>query len=36
MFASELKSVLASGLVAAELDYEAIDAFLTLGFIPGP
>jgi asparagine synthase (glutamine-hydrolysing) len=36
VFGSELKSVLASGLVDPELDYEAIDAFLTLGFIPGP
>ncbi len=36
VFASELKSVLASGLVDAELDYDAIDAFLTLGFVPGP
>jgi asparagine synthase (glutamine-hydrolysing) len=36
VFASELKSLLASGLVGTELDYEAIDAFLTLGFVPGP
>jgi asparagine synthase (glutamine-hydrolysing) len=36
VFASELKSLLASGLVEPELDYEAIDAFLTLGFFPGP
>jgi asparagine synthase (glutamine-hydrolysing) len=36
VFASELKSVLASGLVAPELDYEGIDAFLRLGFFPGP
>jgi asparagine synthase (glutamine-hydrolysing) len=36
VFASELKSLLASGLVDVELDYEAIDAFLTLGFVPGP
>lgn len=36
VFASELKSVLASGLVGAELDYEAIEAFLTFGFFPGP
>ena len=36
VFASELKSVLASGLVGAELDYEAIDAYLTFGFVPGP
>ena len=36
VFASELKSLLASGLVGDELDYEAIDAFLTFGFFPGP
>ena len=36
VFGSELKSVLASGLVPTDLDYEAIDAFLTLGFVPGP
>jgi asparagine synthase (glutamine-hydrolysing) len=36
LFASELKGLLASGLIAPELDYGAIDAYLTLGFIPGP
>jgi asparagine synthase (glutamine-hydrolysing) len=36
VFASELKSLLASGLVSDELDYEAIDSFLTFGFFPGP
>ena len=36
VFASELKSLLASGLVDTELDYEAIDMLLTLGFVPGP
>jgi asparagine synthase (glutamine-hydrolysing) len=36
VFASELKSLLASGLVSTDLDYEAIDAYLTLGFVPGP
>jgi asparagine synthase (glutamine-hydrolysing) len=36
VFASELKSLLASGLVDAELDYDAIDAYLTLGFFPYP
>ena len=36
VFASELKSLLASGLVEPELDYEAIDAYLTLGFFPAP
>lgn len=34
VFASELKSLLASGLVDPELDYDALDAYLTLGFIP--
>ena len=36
VFASELKSLLASGLVPSDLDYEAIDAYLTLGFFPAP
>jgi asparagine synthase (glutamine-hydrolysing) len=36
VFGSELKSVLASGLVPVDLDYEAIDALLTLGYVPGP
>jgi asparagine synthase (glutamine-hydrolysing) len=36
VFASELKSVLASGLVPTELDYDAIDAYLSFGFVPGP
>ena len=36
VFASELKSLLASGLVGVDLDYEAIEAFLTLGYVPGP
>src|SRR5918997_2906694 len=36
LFASELKSLLASGLVGTELDYEAIDAYLTFGFFSGP
>jgi asparagine synthase (glutamine-hydrolysing) len=36
VFASELKSLLASGLIEAELDYEAIDAYLTFSFFPGP
>ena len=36
VFASELKSLLASGLVQPELDLEAIDAYLALGFVPGP
>jgi asparagine synthase (glutamine-hydrolysing) len=36
VFGSELKSVLASGLVDGALDFEAIEAYLTLGFVPGP
>jgi asparagine synthase (glutamine-hydrolysing) len=36
IFASELKSVLASGLVRPDLDHEAIEIYLTLGFFPGP
>lgn len=36
IFASELKSLLASGLVEGRLDYEAIDAYLRLGYVPGP
>jgi asparagine synthase (glutamine-hydrolysing) len=36
VFASELKSLLASGLVGMELDYEAIDAYLSFGFFSGP
>jgi len=36
LFASELKGLLASGLIDPVLDYEAIDAYLTLGYVPGP
>jgi asparagine synthase (glutamine-hydrolysing) len=36
VFGSELKSVLASGLVEVSLDADAIDAYLTLSFVPGP
>jgi asparagine synthase (glutamine-hydrolysing) len=36
VFASELKSLLASGLIDLRLDVEAIDAYLTFGFVPGP
>lgn len=36
VFGSELKSVLASGLVDRELDLEAIDCYLRLGFFPAP
>lgn len=36
VFASELKSLLASGLVEGRIDLEAVDAYLTLGYFPGP
>ena len=36
VFGSELKSVIASGLVSDELDPEALAAYLMLGFVPGP
>jgi asparagine synthase (glutamine-hydrolysing) len=36
VFGSELKSVLASGRVEPELDYEAIDIYLRLGYFPSP
>ena len=36
VFASELKSLLASGLVEPELDLAAIDAYLALGYFPAP
>ena len=35
VFGSELKCVLASGLVSDELDPEAIAAYLMLGYVPG-
>jgi len=36
VFASELKSLLASGLVQPRLDYDAVDAYLAFGFFPAP
>lgn len=36
VFGSELKCIIASGLVERELDHEAIAAYLTLGFVPSP
>jgi asparagine synthase (glutamine-hydrolysing) len=36
IFASELKSVLASGLVPMDLDLEALELYLTFGFVPAP
>ncbi|HYG62949.1 MAG TPA: asparagine synthase (glutamine-hydrolyzing) [Thermoanaerobaculia bacterium] len=35
-FASELKSLLAAGLAAPEIDPEALDLYLTLGYVPSP
>jgi asparagine synthase (glutamine-hydrolysing) len=36
LFASELKSLLAGGMIPGDLDYEAISAYLELGYVPGP
>lgn len=36
IFASELKSVIASELVSAELDWGALSSYLTFGLVPGP
>jgi asparagine synthase (glutamine-hydrolysing) len=35
-FASELKALLAAGLSERRLDWEALDAYLQLGYIPAP
>ena len=35
-FASELKSLLAAGLSERELDWQALDAYFELGYIPAP
>ncbi|MFA5142614.1 MAG: asparagine synthase (glutamine-hydrolyzing) [Candidatus Omnitrophota bacterium] len=35
-FASELASLLASGLIKTDINHEAIDNYLTLGYIPAP
>jgi asparagine synthase (glutamine-hydrolysing) len=35
-FASELKSLLAAGLVAPEIDPEALDLYLAFGYVPTP
>lgn len=35
-FASEIKCLLAGGLVTPALDLEAAELFLTLGYVPGP
>ena len=36
IFGSEMKAILASGLVPTDLDLEALDLLLALGFVPGP
>jgi asparagine synthase (glutamine-hydrolysing) len=36
LFASELKSLLAGGLVEPRIDVEALGSYLTFGFVPGP
>lgn len=36
VFGSELKALLASDLIRPTLDFEAIDAYLSLGYFPGP
>jgi asparagine synthase (glutamine-hydrolysing) len=36
VFASEVKSILASGLVSAELDHESLHQFLTFLWVPDP
>ena len=36
LFGSEMKSLLATGLVPTDLDWQAVDEFLTYTFIPAP
>jgi asparagine synthase (glutamine-hydrolysing) len=36
LFGSEIKAVLASGVVDKEMDYQALDAFITYTYIPAP
>ena len=36
LFGSELKALLASGLVPTDIDLDAVDLYLALGFVPGP
>jgi len=36
LFGSEIKAVLASGVVDKEMDYQALDAFMTYTYIPAP
>lgn len=36
IFASEIKALLASGLVERDLDFESLDHYLSLGYVPPP
>lgn len=36
LFGSEIKAILASGIIDRELDYQALDAFFTFTYIPAP
>ena len=36
LFASELKAILAAGTIERDVDYEALDLYLTYGYIPAP
>src|SRR5262245_26225915 len=36
VFGSEIKAVMASGIVGRDLDYQALDAFFTFTYIPAP
>ena len=36
LFASEMKSLLRTGLIASDLDWQALDQFLTYTFVPAP
>lgn len=36
VFGSEIKAVLASGVIDKEMDYQALDAFVTYTYIPAP
>ena len=36
LFGSEIKAILASGVVDRDLDYQALDAFMTFTYIPAP
>jgi asparagine synthase (glutamine-hydrolysing) len=36
IFASEIKAILASNMVDSKMRYSALDAFLSLGYVPGP